>query len=116
MDIKKFKLNEAFQFGWEGLEGYAYNSKKDFENASAAYFEISGKHGKVKTTKSDRVYYVLEGGGEFIANNQVIKVEKTDVIIIPKNTAYDYKSIDGTLKLFLVHCPAYDPESEVKLE
>jgi len=111
-----FKLKDAFQFGWEGIKGWAYNSKDDFANASAAYFEVSGKHGKVKTTKSDRIYLVLEGKGEFIIDGKVTLVDKTDVIIVPKNTPYDYKAIDGTMKLFLVHCPAFEPEADVKLE
>ena len=112
----KFKLKDGFPFGWEGLKGWAYNSKEDFPNSSAAYFEITGKHGKIKTTKSDRIYFVIEGKGEFIIDKKVVPVEKTDVIIIPKNTPYDYRSIDSTMKLFLVHCPAFDPEAEVKLE
>ena len=112
----KYVLKKAYQFGWEGLKGWAYNSKDDFPNASAAYFEVTGSHGKVKTTKSDRIYFVLEGQGEFIIDGKIISVEKTDVVIVPKNTPYDYKAMKGTLKLFLVHCPAFDPEADVKLE
>jgi mannose-6-phosphate isomerase-like protein (cupin superfamily) len=109
----KFKLKNAFQFGWEGLKGWAYNSKDDFPNASAAYFEVNGAHGKIKTTESDRIYFVVEGKGEFVINGKGIPVEKTDVIIVPKNTPYDY---NGIMKLFLIHSPAYDPEAEMKLE
>lgn len=109
----KFKLMDAFQFGWEGLKGWAYNSKDDFANASAAFFEVTGKHGKIKTTKSDRIYYIIEGKGEFIINEKVIAVEKSDVVIIPKNKPYDY---NGKMKLFLVHCPAYDPKAEIRME
>lgn len=109
----KFKLEEAYRFGWRGLKGWAYNSKEDFERASAAYFEVDGSHGKCKTRKSDRVYLVLEGEGEFIIDGKTIEVEQTDVIIVPKKTPYDYK---GKMKLFLVHTPAYEPEDDVKLE
>lgn len=112
----KFVLKNAFKFGWEGLEGWAYNSKDNFSNASAAYFEVTGSHGKVKTTKSDRIYFVLEGQGEFIIDGKIVPVEKTDVVIVPKNAPYDYKAVKGTLKLFLVHCPAFDPQADVKLE
>jgi mannose-6-phosphate isomerase-like protein (cupin superfamily) len=112
----KFKLNKAHKFEWEGLKGWAYNSKEDFPNTSAAYFEVTGSHGKVKTTESDRVYYVLDGNGEFILNEEVIPVEKSDVIIVPKNTPYDYRATKGTLKLFLVHSPAFEPEAEMKLK
>lgn len=112
----KFKLKDAYKFNWKGLEGKGYNSKDDFANASAAYFEITEKHGKTKTTINDRIYYVIDGKGEFIINGKTIPVEKTDVIIVPKNTPYDYRAIEGTLKLFLVHTPAYDPKGDVNLE
>lgn len=112
----KFTLKNARQFGWDGLKGYAYNDSRDFPNASGAYFEVTRSHGKVKTTKSDRVYYVLEGKGEFIVAGETISVEPTDVVIVPKDTEYDYRATSGTMKLFLVHTPAYDPDAEVKLE
>ncbi|MDO9028276.1 MAG: hypothetical protein Q7U68_05380 [Candidatus Roizmanbacteria bacterium] len=109
----KFTFKKAFHFNWPGLKGWAYNSKEDFANASAAVFEVQDHHGKIKTTRSDRVYYVLEGKGEFIIKQEIIAVESTDVIIVPKNTEYDYR---GKMKLFMVHVPAYDEEYEVKLE
>lgn len=111
----KFTLQNATDFGWDGLKGKAYNSHEDFENASAAYFEVTGAHGKTKTSHSDRVYLVLEGKGEFVINGEKILVEKDDVVIIPKNTEYDYLTSDGILKLFLVHTPAFHPEAEVKM-
>ena len=114
----KFTKNKAFEFGWEGLRGWSYNSKEDFSNLSAAYFEVTGKHGKVKTTKSDRIYYVLDGEGQFEIEDKIISVKKTDVIIIPKNTSYDYwvKTKGEMMKLYLVHSPTFDSESEVGLE
>ena len=109
----KFTLKNASRFGWEGLEGRAYNSKEDFKNASAAYFKVNGEHGKVKSKLCDRVYYVIDGNGRFIINGKTIKVRKTDVVIVPKNTPYNYK---GKMTLLLVHTPAFDPKYEVELE
>ena len=112
----KFTLKNASEFGWNGLKGRSYNTEADFGNASAAYFEIDGSHGKVKTMKSDRVYLVLEGSGTFTIGDEIIDVEKSDVVIVPKDTPYDYSSKEGVImKLFLVHTPAYSPEFEVKL-
>lgn len=112
----KFNKKNAFKFGWEGLKGWSYSSREDFENASCAYFEVTGSHGKLKTTLSDRVYYVVDGEGELEIKGKKIPVKRSDVVIVPKNTPYDYRAIDGMLKLFLVHTPAFDPEYEVKLE
>lgn len=112
----KFKLENATEFGWGDLKGKAYSSAEDFEGASGALFEVTGSHGRVKTTYSDRVYIVLEGEGEFDVNGEILTVEKTDMIIIPKNTPYDYKAVnDTTLKMFLVHTPAFNPEKEIKM-
>jgi len=112
----KFTLKNAHQFSWEGLKGWAYNSTEDFANASAAYFEVTGRHGKVKTTHSDRIYFVIAGEGEFIVGDETVLVKESDVVIIPQNMPYDYKAKSKVLKLFLVHTPAYDRDCEVRLE
>ena len=109
----KYQLKNATQFGWPGLKGYAFNSANDFAEASAVLFEVTDRHGRVRNTLSDRIYLVLEGEGEFDINGEKIPVQPYDVIIVPKNTEYDYR---GNLKLFLVHSPAYDPASDVDLE
>lgn len=112
----KFELKNAHKFGWPGLKGWAFNSKEDFPGASAAYFEVTGKHGRVKTTSSDRIYFVIDGTGEFDIDGKIVSVGKTDVLIVPKNTPYDYKATSKVLKLFLVHSPAFQPEADIKLE
>lgn len=110
----KFTIKKAKEFGWKGLRAWAYNSKEDFKNASAVYFEVKGENGEVKTKLSDRIYYVLGGEGEFILNSKKFKVVKGDVVIVPKNTIYNYKVVKGILKMFLVHTPAYDGDYEIR--
>jgi mannose-6-phosphate isomerase-like protein (cupin superfamily) len=95
------------------LKGYAFSSKEDFERASAAYFEVEERHGMVRNLISDRIYFVLDGMGDFIIDNEKVAVQKGDVIIVPRNTNYDYQ---GKLKLFLVHSPAYDPKNDIDIE
>jgi mannose-6-phosphate isomerase-like protein (cupin superfamily) len=113
----KFSKSKAFKSGWDGLDFWAYSSKDDFANTSATYFETTKAHGKIKTTVSDRIYYVIEGQGVFEIDGSQEKVGPTDVIIVPKNTEYDYWATDGTtLKLFMVHVPAFDPAGEVLLD
>jgi mannose-6-phosphate isomerase-like protein (cupin superfamily) len=113
----KFTLKKAYKVGWEGWNGWSYSSKEDFKRASALYIEVTGRHGLSKTTKSDRVYYVIGGKGEFVIDGEEIRVERTDVVIVPRNTLYDYKRIGKkALKLFLVHAPAFDERYVVDLE
>lgn len=115
--LMKFLIKNAFRFSTEGLRGWSYNSKDEFRNLSAAFIEISDKnHGEVRTKRSDRVYYVTEGSGIFIIDNKEIEVDVTDVVIIPKNTTYDFRAMQGSkMKLFLVHSPAFDPRGEIHL-
>ena len=112
----KFSFAKTKKIGWKGLKGFIYSDVKDFPAASAIVFEVTGSHGRVKSRVCNRIYYVLGGRGEFIIKGKNIPVEKSDVIIVPKNTPYDYRATKGKLRLFLVHCPAFDPEAEVKLE
>lgn len=109
----KFTLKKARKFGWKGLKGRAYSSKEDFKNASVAYFDVDGEHGRVKSKLSNRVYYVIEGKGKFIINGKSVPVSKNDVVIVPKNTPYNYK---GKMKLLLTHTPAYDAKYEIHLK
>jgi mannose-6-phosphate isomerase-like protein (cupin superfamily) len=105
----KFTKDKARRFKWEGLEGWAYLEKKDFENATAAYIETTASHGKIKNTLRDIVYYVIEGQGEFFVGEEWTSVKQGDVVVIPKNTPYDFQAKEGMMRLFLVHTPAYEP-------
>ena len=109
----KYCFKDALQLGWDGLKVYSYSEKTDFERASAGVFEVTTHHGKVKSLVSDRIYYVLEGSGQFIINNESFDVSQSDVIIVPRNTEYDYM---GKMKLFLVHTPAFDYTQEIDLD
>ncbi len=109
----RFSLDGAIEFGWPGIRARAYNSRDEFERASAALFEVDERHGRVRNRKSDRIYLVLEGSGEFLIEDEVVAVRATDVVIVPRNTTYDYH---GKMKLFLVHSPAYDPATDEDLE
>ncbi len=115
--IFKFTLSKAEGISWDGWRGLAYNSKEDFSRISALYIEVTKRHGLSKTTISDRVYYILKGKGEFIVKDDKYEVSETDVIIIPKNTPYDYESKGkDALKMFMIHVPAFDPKYVVELE
>lgn len=109
----KFELKNAKEFGWKGIKGFEYNTKEEFEKASVVFAEVSGRHGKIKNIKSERIYIIVDGKGEFIIDDKVIPAEKNDVIIIPKNTPYDYQ---GKMNMFLVDTPAFEKDADIKLE
>ncbi len=110
----KFTRETAWHWNLPGgIEGWAYGSKDLLPAASASLVHVDGRHGKSKSTLSDRVLYVLEGEGKFVVGDDAFPVGPEDVIVIPKNTPFEYS---GKMKLFLANVPAYDYEQEVSLE
>lgn len=108
----KFTRDKARKFGWEGIEGWAYISKDDFPNMTCSYIVVTGVHGKIKSSVNDRIYYIIRGEGEFVINDRTVKVRESDVIVIPRNTAYDYR---GNMEMLLVNSPAFEPDGDIKL-
>ncbi len=107
----KFTNKNARKFGWKGIKGLSYTSKDDFPEMSCARVAVTGRHGKIKNVKCNRLYFVISGKGEFSIDDEIIKCKKDDVIIIPKNTPYDYR---GKMNLLLVDTPAFEPGTDVK--
>jgi len=114
----KFSKPLRPSFKWKtGTKGWVYSSSEDFPNASGVYFEVTGHQGKIKTTISDRIYFVVAGEGEFLIDGISVKVSEHYMVIVHIITPYDYKaSYSIILKLFLVHIPAFDRDAEVQLE
>jgi len=59
------------------------------------------------------LYFVINGKGKFTIEKEVVSVEMNDVIIIPKNTPYDFQ---GNMRLLLVNSPAFDRKADKRLE
>ncbi len=87
-----------------------YKINSDF---SGALVEINGNHGSIKCLKEDRIYFVIEGNGKFIINNQENNVSANDLIFVPKETPYN---IIGKMKYFLINSPEFNPKHDVSLE
>lgn len=86
-----------------------YNINSDF---SGALIEINGDHGKIKCLNEDRIYFIINGNGKFIINDEGTEVEPNDVIFIPKNVPYN---IIGKMKFFMICSPEFNPEDDVHL-
>ena len=107
----KLSKKDARRFSRRGVEGWAYST--DSFPMSCAHISVNGIHGRIKNKKSNRLYFVISGSGEFDANGRKLKVGAGDVVLIAKNTPYNYK---GRMKLLLVDSPAFNPNDDVELE
>lgn len=109
----KFSSSTGYEFDRGDIKGFSYNTKDQFSRMSAAFFACKGKHPKMKSINSDRLYLVLKGEGVFHINGKMIAVKEKEIIIVPKNTPYSY---EGTMECFLVHAPAFDRKKEIRIE
>jgi len=106
--IIKSKDTNQIKVGVMNINEYKINS--DF---SGNLVEIDGDHGTLKCLNEDRIYFIIEGNGKFIINDQENDVSANDLIFIPKNTPYN---IIGKMKYFLVCSPEFNPDDDVFLE
>jgi len=99
--------------GRPSVQGRPIISSDDFERLGCGVFRVEERHGLLKNIASDRIYLVLEGKGSFTVATNTFAVQAGDVVLVPRNTPYDY---EGNLKLFLVHSPANNDEADISLE
>jgi mannose-6-phosphate isomerase-like protein (cupin superfamily) len=107
MIIKSDKANRK-EVGPMVIREYKVNP--DF---SGALIEIDGDHGKVKCLKEDRIYFIIEGAGKFMVDDEETEVGLHDLVFVPKNTPYN---MIGKMKYFLVCSPEFRKEDDVHLE
>jgi len=98
----KIYKNQAIQQDWDEVKSWNYKLKQLKTYQSVVYAELKGEHGEVETKDVERVYFIVEGKGEFEINKKTVKVEKGDVVTVPAKTIYNYRPIKkSTLKVLL---------------
>jgi mannose-6-phosphate isomerase-like protein (cupin superfamily) len=72
------------------------------------------KHKHIEHTEH---VYVLEGEGEMLLGDKLIKVKKGDIIFIPKNTVHSLKVNSKTpMKVLSIQSPFFDGMDRVLVE
>lgn len=100
----KYSLPHKPSFSFESIMGFIYSDEKDFSRMDALRVMVDGASGVVTTGPCDRIYLVLVGTGTFIIEGVSHSVTVDDVMIIPRNTEYEYQ---GSMELFEVNTPAF---------
>ncbi len=101
-------------------EGYPLVMKKVVQREqhtaaiSVTWVKIWGHHKKMVCDVSDRVYYIIEGQGEFqVGEDPSSRVEKGDFVFIPRGVPYVF---DGDMKYLVMNGHAFLPGSDRELE
>jgi mannose-6-phosphate isomerase-like protein (cupin superfamily) len=104
------KKESAIEFEKQGVTMRVYNSKEQCPEASIVYQEtLGGHHEEFYHSKSNFIFYIIEGSGTWFIEDDPHDVESGDVIIIPPGTRFFYK---GTLKQICITAPAWEQEYE----
>jgi mannose-6-phosphate isomerase-like protein (cupin superfamily) len=67
--------------------------------------QLSGRHRRLKTRRSTRVYYVLDGSARFaIGDDEPFEARSGDAVVVPRDTPYEF---DGTMTYLVINGPGY---------
>jgi mannose-6-phosphate isomerase-like protein (cupin superfamily) len=98
----KISKKQSIRQDWDKVRSWNYKLNHLSAKMSVVYAELDGIHGEVTTKEVERIYYILDGEGEFTFNGKTFKVDKEDVITVPPKTVYDYWPVGNkTLKVLL---------------
>jgi len=99
----KISSDQAIRQDWDQTKSWNYKLKHISPYQSVVYAEITNDHGEVKTNDIERIYYIIDGEGEFVIANEITPVRKGDVFTIPPHTTYNYHALpNSTLKIILM--------------
>lgn len=89
--------DKSIREDWDKVKSWNYKLPHLSPQKSVVYAEIQGEHGEVTTKESEWIYYIIEGKGKFIINNETVEVSGGDVITVPANTPYNYFANEETI-------------------
>jgi len=86
-----------------------YVTKETSKGFSLAVVALRGLHGKVRSSVSDRGYYILQGRANVFVGDESSEVSVGDAVFIPAGT---WHAIEGDVKYCVINSPAFDPKFE----
>ena len=105
-----YKKENAPVFEKHGVKMRVYNSKEQCPDAAVVYQETQTGHlEEFYHSKSNFIFYIIEGSGIWFIEDIPYDVNAGDVVIIPPNKRFYYM---GTLKQVCITSPAWEEEFE----
>lgn len=78
---------------------------------SVTWVRLSGWHRRLRTDRSTRVYYVVEGEGRFaLGDEPEAAISAGDTVVVPRGARY---ALGGDLTYLVVNGPAFHPGDDV---
>ncbi len=87
---------------------------EDGTGLSLTEVRLSGTHRPLRTLRSPRVYYVVDGSASFrIGDAEPVVAGRGDVVVIPRGEVY---SLEGELTYLVLNAPPYADGDDVYVE
>lgn len=104
----KYTDDEAKKFNKHGIDLTVYG--ENVPEANVVHISVETGHlQEFYDVKSYFIYYIYEGEGVFVLNDEKIQAKATDLIVIPPKTRIYYF---GKMKMVLTVSPAFDEKNE----
>ncbi len=104
----KFTADEAQKFNKHGIDLTVYGAGVPSANVVHASVE-EGHFQEFYDIESHYIYYIYEGKGTFVLDDEKIEAGPTVLIVIPPKTRIHYF---GTMKMILTVTPAFNADNE----
>lgn len=104
----KFTADKARKFNKHGIDLTVYG--EDVASANVVHVSVDGGHWQeFYQLKSHLIYYIIEGQGTFVLDDEKVEAQAGDLIVIPPKTRIHYF---GKMKMVLTVSPAFKEENE----
>ena len=104
----KFTADKAKKFNKHGIDLTVYPI--DVSSANVVHVSVEKGHFQEFYDKeSYYIYYIYDGKGTFVLNDEKIEAKTTDLMVVPPKTRIHYF---GKMKMVLTVTPAFKEENE----
>jgi mannose-6-phosphate isomerase-like protein (cupin superfamily) len=79
-------------------------------DVSMTWVRLHGRHRRLRTDRSTRVYYVLDGAASFIVGDERFEARAGDVVLVPVSTPYEFQ---GEATYLVINGPAFADGDDV---
>ncbi|MES2631195.1 MAG: hypothetical protein V4611_04520 [Patescibacteria group bacterium] len=104
----KFTADKATKFNKHGIDLTVYN--ENVVQANVVHVSVEKGHfQEFFDNESYYIYYIYEGSGLFVLDDEKVEAKATDLIVIPPKTRIHYF---GAMKMVLTVTPAFEEKNE----
>jgi hypothetical protein len=108
MTYSKFSFKDVKKVNKYGVDIALYGITNP--NLNIVYEEvIEGHFEEFLSIKSTYTWFIIEGAGTFVINDEKTAVEAKDIVVVPPNNRIHYF---GNMRMALITVPAFNEENE----